>query len=68
MRVTAVVEGLDVFAGHHVKLIAQNEFYIAQYIETDGSQPVDGPVLVCTPDLICVIDSDTGEQLAQPTI
>ena len=58
-----VVEGLDTFAGHEVKLQAKNEYYIARYLESGGGggRMVDGPVLACTPDLICVIDSDLGE-------
>ena len=59
-----VVEGLDAFAGHQVKLQAKNEYYIVRYLEPGGGgggRMVDGPVLACTPDLICVIDSDLGE-------
>ncbi len=63
VRVTTVVEGLETFAGHQVTLEAKNEFYIAQYLETGGPRPTPGPVLACTPDLICVVDSDSGEAI-----
>ena len=57
------MEGLDMFAGHQVKLQVKNEYYIVQCLESGGGggRMVDGPVLACTPDLICVIDSDLGE-------
>ena len=58
--VVTVVEGLDEFSGHQVKLIAKNEFYIARIVGGTGRVVTDGPVLACTPDLICVIDSDKG--------
>ena len=56
-RLEAVVEGLDKYRGHRVKVLAKNENYIVRYVEKgyDG-----GAVLACTPDLICVVDSDTG--------
>lgn len=57
LSVTAMVEGCDKFSGHQVKLIAKNEYYIARYFS--GNMTGD-PVLACTPDLICVIDSDKG--------
>ena len=59
-HVIAVIEGLDEFSGHQVKLIAKNEFYIARIVGGTGRVVTDGPVLACTPDLICVIDSDKG--------
>lgn len=60
VRLTTVVDGLETFAGHQVTLEAKNEFYIARYLENSGARPSAGPVLASTPDLICVIDSDTG--------
>ena len=51
-RVEATVEGLEGYTGHKVEVQAKNENYIAQH--------VGGAVLACTPDLISVIDSDTG--------
>ena len=62
LSVTAVVEGCDKFSGHQVKLIAKNEYYIARY---SSANVTDGPVLACTPDLICVIDSDKGIEKPQ---
>ena len=59
-KLVAVVEGLEDYAGAQVKILAKNENYIAQEVDVSGSKPVDGVVLACTPDLICVIDSDTG--------
>ena len=63
LTVVVVVEGLDTFAGHQVKLQAKNEYYIVRYMESGGGggRMVEGPVLACTPDLITVIDSDLGE-------
>ena len=60
-RLVAVVEGLEDYAGGLIKIYAKNENYIAQELEKSGSKLVDGVVLASTPDLICVIDSDTGE-------
>ena len=60
-RLVAVVEGLEDYAGALIKIYAKNENYIAQELEKSGSKLVDGVVLASTPDLICVIDSDTGE-------
>ena len=59
-KLVAVVEGLEDYAGAQVKILAKNENYIAQEVDVSGAKPVDGVVLACTPDLICVIDSDTG--------
>ena len=59
-EVVAVVEGLDKYAGYQVKVLAKNENYIAQSQDMSSGTPVDGPVLACTPDLICIMDSDTG--------
>ena len=60
-RLVAVVEGLEDYAGALVKIYAKNENYIARELERSGTKLVEGVVLACTPDLICVIDSDTGE-------
>ena len=60
-RLVAVVEGLEDYTGALIKIYAKNENYIAQELEKSGSKLVDGVVLASTPDLICVIDSDTGE-------
>jgi DUF917 family protein len=45
------IEGLDVFSGHELTLRFQNEFLIAE----TGTE-----VLSTVPDLICVIESETG--------
>ena len=57
-RLEAVVEGLDLYRGHKVKVLAKNENYIVRYME--GEEEDEGAVMACTPDLICVVDSDTG--------
>ena len=59
-HVEAVVEGLDRHRGHLVRVLAKNENYLVRYLEIDGDELTDGAVLACTPDIICVVDSDTG--------
>lgn len=59
-RLEAVIEGLDIYKGHKVKVLAKNENYIVRYVE-EGE---DGVVMACTPDLICVVDSDTGTYIS----
>ena len=59
-RLEALIEGLDSYRGHKVRVLAKNENYIVRYVEEGG---VDGEVMACTPDLICVVDSDTGMTL-----
>ena len=56
-----VVEGLEHYAGAQIKIRTKNENYIAWEPKGSGNKPEDGVVLACTPDLICVINSDTGE-------
>ena len=58
--VESQIEGLDDFAGYQLKVQARNENYIAQSFDVSSGKAVEGPVLACTPDLICIIDSDTG--------
>ena len=53
-RLEAIVEGLDSYRGHKVKVLAKNENYLVRCVE--GTEAV----LACTPDLICVVDSETG--------
>lgn len=55
--VVSVVEGLDKFAGHLVRIKAKNENYIAESVDAKGTE-ID--TLACTPDLISVVDSNTG--------
>lgn len=54
-----IVEGLNEYTGRQLRVLAKNENYIAQKM-TNGA-PQD--VLACTPDLITIIDSDTGVYL-----
>ena len=51
-----VVEGLEEYAGHQLRVLAKNENYIAQRVNNGENLEV----LACTPDLISIIDSDTG--------
>lgn len=48
----AVVEGLDRYAGRRLRLDFQNEFLAAH---------VDGEIAVTVPDMITLLDLDTGE-------
>ena len=52
-----VVEGLDEYAACKVQILAKNENYIARDFNAGSG---DTSVLACTPDLISIIDSDTG--------
>ena len=52
-----VVEGLDGYSGHQLRVLAKNENYIAQRIHNGALKEV----LACTPDLISIIDSNTGK-------
>jgi DUF917 family protein len=49
---TATLDGLDAHAGHRLEIAFQNEFLLAR---------ADGEVLVSVPDLITVLDLETGE-------
>ena len=63
-RVEAIVEGLDSYRGHKVKVLAKNENYLVRCVEgmeAGAGSGNDGAVLACTPDLICVVDSETGK-------
>ena len=53
-----VVEGLDKFTGHQLRITAKNENLLAHELLHNGSV---GKLLACTPDLITIIDTDTGE-------
>ena len=59
--VEAFVEGLDNFAGYQLQVQAKNENYIARCFDVSSGKRVEGPVLACTPDLITIIDSESGE-------
>lgn len=51
------IEGLEEFAGHSLKITAKNENLLAHQLMPDGTL---GQLLACTPDLITVMDTDTG--------
>ncbi|AGI66794.1 putative DUF917 family protein [Octadecabacter antarcticus 307] len=59
-RGTAIIEGLDGFAGRKIQLHFQNEFLVAQ---TDAGEP-----LAMTPDLICLLDLETGVPITTETM
>jgi DUF917 family protein len=59
LRGTGRVEGLDADRGGSVDLAFQNEFAVAWH---------DGVVLVTTPDLICVLDSVSGEAIGTESL
>ena len=56
-----IVQGTRSYAGYTVQVIAKNENYIARLLNEDGST---GTVLAVTPDLITIIDTDTGEYIS----
>ena len=61
-ELVVIVEGLEDYAGARIKIRTKNENYIAWEPKGSGTKPEDDDVvLTCTPDLICVINSDTGE-------
>jgi DUF917 family protein len=59
LRGTAKLDGLDAWRGHGFELAFQNEFAV-------GWQ--DGGPRVMTPDLICVLDSVSGEAIGTETL
>ncbi len=58
--VVSVVEGLEAFAGYRVRVQAKNENYVAEKLL--GTKEPE--ILACTPDLISLVDSESGTQLA----
>lgn len=62
-RVTCVVEGLEDYAGYQIKIQAKNENYVARRVGVKGEEL---EVLACTPDLISIIDSNTGQSSRMP--
>lgn len=56
-KVVSVIEGLEHYAGHYVKVLAKNENYIAQTVDCKGKEM---EMIACTPDLISIVDSNTG--------
>jgi uncharacterized protein len=59
LRGTAVVDGIDGDRGARFELAFQNEFAIGWR---------DGAVIVTTPDLICVLDSVSGEAIGTESL
>ena len=59
LRGEAGLEGLDEFRGHGFRLAFQNEFAVGW---------LDGEPKVMTPDLICVMDSVSGEAIGTETL
>jgi DUF917 family protein len=59
LRGTAVLEGLEDFQGHGFTLAFQNEWAVGW---------LDGAPRVMTPDLICVLDSVSGEAIGTETL
>ena len=53
------MEGLEVYKGHTVKIMAKNEHFIVRYVK-EGD---DGAVMACTPDLICTVNLYTGSTM-----
>lgn len=59
-RGQATIQGLDSFQGRSMKLNFQNEFLLA---EDDLGKP-----LAMTPDLICLLDLETGQPITTETM
>jgi DUF917 family protein len=59
LRGTATIEGLDAFRGHRLSLAFQNEWAVGW---------LDGEPRVMTPDLICVVDTVSGEAIGTETL
>jgi DUF917 family protein len=59
LRGTATLDGLDEFRGGRMRLAFQNEFAVAW---------LDGAPRVTTPDLICVLDTVSGEAIGTETL
>jgi len=59
LRGTATLEGLDADRGHAFRLAFQNEFAVGW---------LDGQVRVTTPDLICVLDTVSGDAVGTETL
>jgi DUF917 family protein len=59
LRGTAALEGLDADRGHTFSLAFQNEFAVGW---------LDGAPRVTTPDLICVLDTVSGDAIGTETL
>ena len=55
--VICTVEGLEEYIGHQVRVQAKNENYVVHKLDVKGEE-LD--MLACTPDLISILDSNTG--------
>jgi DUF917 family protein len=58
-RGEAAIAGADEHQGQTLRIAFQNEFLIAR---------TDDDVLVCTPDLITILDAETGEPITTETL
>jgi len=59
-RGQAIIQGLEAYKGRSMKLSFQNEFLLAQ---DDKGKP-----LAMTPDLICLLDLETGQPITTETM
>ena len=59
LRGTARVDGLGDFRGRRFELAFQNEFAVGW---------LDGAPLIMTPDLICVMDTVSGDAIGSETL
>lgn len=59
LRGSAAIEGLDIHSGARVRIDFQNEWIVAW----EDEKPI-----VSSPDLICVLDSDTGEAIGTEVV
>jgi DUF917 family protein len=59
VRGRARIEGHDAFTGQSFEVDFQNEFTIGW---------IDGALKIMVPDLICILDADTGEAIGTETI
>ncbi|MCS7221465.1 MAG: DUF917 domain-containing protein [Anaerolineae bacterium] len=65
-RGTATIAGVESYAGQEMVIEFQNENLIAQVRQRDqgtGAQQSDGEIRATVPDLICIVDDDTGEPI-----
>ena len=63
LRGTAIIEGLDEDRGSRLELAFQNEWVVAWRIDGEGRTPI-----AMSPDLICVLDSVSGNAFGSETI
>jgi DUF917 family protein/N-methylhydantoinase A/oxoprolinase/acetone carboxylase beta subunit len=64
-----LIQGLDSFKGSKLKVYLQNEYLLAeQMYQCNDSEQNECKVIACTPDLICIAETETGESVASDTI